>query len=173
MADGTKPKNQWKQTQSSGGRTDLNTETKKAKKYHPNPENEDGFNSRWEEQGQRQSLQRQQALTGANRRGRGTLYRAWRRSCSTGPAEGFMEGLGLLGAAALGYKLGYTDGKNSDADMNAIRRAATEPEVLQAKSRLKKKLAVARILNTDTRRDTYCSGWFKQQFDEFFPPTAK
>ena len=148
----------------------MNIETKKAKKYHPNPENEDGFNSRWEEQGQRQSLQRQQAL---EQTGEGHTAQSMEEELHQGPAEGFMEGLGLPGAAALGYKLGYTDGKNSDADMNAIRRAATEPEVLQAKSRLKKKLAVARILNTDTRRDTYCSGWFKQQFDEFFPPTAK
>jgi hypothetical protein len=43
-----------------------------------------------------------------------------------GPAEGFMEGPRLLGGAAtrgvtLGNKLGYTDGKNSDADMDAIR----------------------------------------------------
>jgi hypothetical protein len=91
-----------------------------------------------------------------------------------GPAEGFMEGLGLLGAAALGNKLGYTDGKNSDADMDAIRRAATEPEALQAKSRLKKKFAVARVLNTAKNNcHTYSRGRFKQQFDEIFPPTAK
>jgi hypothetical protein len=30
-----------------GGGTDTKSETKKAKKYHPDPSNEDGLNSRW------------------------------------------------------------------------------------------------------------------------------
>jgi hypothetical protein len=47
MADGmTKPKNQLQQRNSSGGRADSKPETKKAKKFHPNPENEGRLNSR-------------------------------------------------------------------------------------------------------------------------------
>jgi hypothetical protein len=38
MANGfTKPKNQWQQSQSSGGRTDSKPETKKGKKFHFQP----------------------------------------------------------------------------------------------------------------------------------------
>jgi hypothetical protein len=148
----------------------LNTETKKAKKYHPNPENEDGFNSRWEEQGQRQSLQRQQAL---EQTGEGHTAQSMEEELHQGPDEGFMEGLGLPGAAALGYKLGYTDGRNAALDTNAIGLAAKQQEVDKAKSRLQKKRAVAKVLNIDTRCRSYIAGRSKRQWDKFLPPTAK
>jgi hypothetical protein len=101
----------------------LNIETKKAKKYHPNPENEDGFNSKWEEQGQRQSLQRQQAL---EQTGEGHTVQSMEEKRQQGPAEGFMEGLGA--GRFGGYKLGYTGGSNPDTDKDAIGRAATQQE---------------------------------------------
>jgi hypothetical protein len=54
------------------------------------------------------------------------------------PAGGFLEGLGA--GRFEGYKLGYTGGSNPDADKGAIGRAATQQEVVDAKSRCKKKL---------------------------------
>jgi hypothetical protein len=49
MADGTtKPKiSGSRPAPVSGGRPDSKPETKKAKTFHPNPENEDDINSRW------------------------------------------------------------------------------------------------------------------------------
>jgi hypothetical protein len=64
----TKPKHQLQQTCSSGGkiggRTDSKPESKKAKKFHPNPENDGdgGLNTRWQEEVGRRSLQLKQAL---------------------------------------------------------------------------------------------------------------
>jgi hypothetical protein len=93
--------------------------------------------------------------------------------CRKGPSGGFLEGLGA--GRFEGYKLGYTGGKNPKADKKAIRDAATQPEVVDAKSRFKKKLAVARALNIPTAPTghIYKGGAFKRKFDELFPPTAK
>jgi hypothetical protein len=170
MADGTKPKNQREQTCSIGGRTDLKPEAKNAKKYHSNPENEDGFNSKWEEQAQRGSLQRKQAL---GQTGTGHMVQRMEEQLKQGPAGGFLEGLGA--GRFEGYKLGYTGGLNTDADKDAIGRAATQPEVVDAKARCKKKLAVAKALNINSTYRIYKDkkGAFQQPFDTFFPPTAK
>jgi hypothetical protein len=55
-----------------------------------------------------------------------------------------------------------------------IGRAATEKEVVYAKSRCKKKIAVAQALNTNRGSRLYkAGGTFRQQLDQFFPPTAK
>jgi hypothetical protein len=62
---------------------------------------------------------------------------------------------------------------NTDADKDAIGRAATQQEVDKAKSRLQKKRAVAKILNTDTMSKSYRQGRSKRQWDKFLPPTAK
>jgi hypothetical protein len=72
-----------------------------------------------------------------------------------------------------GYNLGYTSGSNTDADNHAIKRAATDPEVHKATSRLQKKRAAAKALNIDTRCWSYRGSAFKQQWDELLPPTAK
>jgi hypothetical protein len=94
-----------------------------------------------------------------------------------GPAESFMVGLGA--ARFEGYKLGYTDGVNADLDMAAIRLAATQQEVDDAKIRPKKKFAQSRrsstpiTPSTTPRGDMYRKGTSKQQFDKFLPPTAK
>jgi hypothetical protein len=71
-----------------------------------------------------------------------------------------------------GYNLGYTGGSNTDADNHAIKRAATDQEVHKAKSRLQKKRAVAKVLNTDTRCWSYRGSTSKQQWDELLPPSA-
>jgi hypothetical protein len=75
----------------NGGRTDSKPETKKAKKFHPNPKNEGHFNSRWQEQSLRPSLQQREALelTGEEH----TVHHM-EQQLQRGPAEGFMEGLG-------------------------------------------------------------------------------
>jgi hypothetical protein len=101
MADGTKPKNQGKQTQSSGGRTDAKPEVKEVKKFHPNPENEDDLNTKWQEATQRRWLQRRQEL---ERTGEENTVQRIEEQLQLGPAAGFLEG---LGAGALGYNLGY------------------------------------------------------------------
>jgi hypothetical protein len=91
-----------------------------------------------------------------------------------GPAGGFLEGLGA-GRFGGGYNLGYTGGFDPVADKDAIEQATTQPEVVDAKSRCKKKLAVARALNINSKDNIYTrkTGAFKQQFDELFPPTPK
>jgi hypothetical protein len=87
------------------------------------------------------------------------------------------EASGLGAGHFEGYKLGYTGGLNTDADKDAIGRAATQQEVDKAKSRLQRKRAVAKILNIDTRCRSYRqgsdSGSFKRQWDKLLPPTAK
>jgi hypothetical protein len=90
-----------------------------------------------------------------------------------GPAGGFLEGLGA--GRFEGHKLGYTGGSNPDSDKDAIGRAATQQEIVDAKSRCKKKLAVAKALNISIAPTghIYKGGAFKQQFDELLPPTAK
>jgi hypothetical protein len=152
-----------------GGRTDAKPETKKAKNYHPNPENEDGLNSRWQEKGRMWLLQQQQALAQI---GPEHMVQCIEEQLQQGPAGGLLEGLeaGRFG----GYKLGYTGGSNPGADKDAIRQAATQPDVVDAKRRCKKKLAVARALNIPTAPTghIYKKGAFKQQFDELFPPTG-
>jgi hypothetical protein len=149
MADGiTKPKDQLQETCSIGGRTDSKPEAKKAKKYHSNPENEDGLNSKWEEQAQRRSLQRKQALEQTV--GTEHMVQRMEQQLKQGPAGGFLEGLGAVRFE--GYKLGYSTGglDATDADKDAIGRAATQQEVVDAKARCKKKLAVAEVLNTNS-----------------------
>ena len=91
-----------------------------------------------------------------------------------GPAGGFLEGLGARRFE--GYnKLGYTGGWNTDADKDAIEQAATQPDVVDIKSRFKKKRTVAKALNIPTAPTAYIysRGAFKKLFDELFPPTAK
>jgi hypothetical protein len=89
-----------------------------------------------------------------------------------------MEVLERIGAGRFeGYKLGYTDGSNRDADMDAIRLAATQHEVDDAKSRLchslQKKRAVAEVLDIEIGCRSYRIGRFKRQWNNFLPPTAK
>jgi hypothetical protein len=60
------------------------------------------------------------------------------------------EASGLGAGRFEGYKLGYTGGSNPDADKDAIGQAATQQEVVDAKSRCKKKLAVAKALSIPT-----------------------
>jgi hypothetical protein len=63
----------------------------------------------------------------------------------------WLEILEGIGAGRFeGYKLGYTAGSNRDADMAAIGQAATQQEVVDARTRLLKKRAVAKILNRRT-----------------------
>jgi hypothetical protein len=64
---------------------------------------------------------------------------------------------------------------NTDADKDAIGRAATQRKAVDAKARCKKKLAVAKVLNINSTYRIYKDkkGAFKQQLDKFFPPTAK
>ena len=87
-----------------------------------------------------------------------------------GPAGGFLEGLGA--GRVGGYRLGYTGGYNTDADKDAIEQAATQHDVVDIKSRLKKKRAVAKALNIEWKKSAVATA-FKQLFDELFPPTAK
>jgi hypothetical protein len=58
-----------------------------------------------------------------------------------------------------------------------VGRAATrQQEAVDAKSRFKKKLAVAKALNSIPTAPTghiYKKGAFKQQLDELFPPAVK
>ena len=92
MADGiTKPKDRFQETCSIGGRTDSKPEAKKAKKYHSNPENEDGFNSKWEVGGARpEALAPAAAGTGANRHGaHGTAHGA---AAKARPCRGLPRG---------------------------------------------------------------------------------
>ena len=93
MVNGGAPENDLQQFASEGGkiggRTDAKPETKKAKKFHPNPENEDGFNSKWEEHGQSGSLQRQQAL---EQTGTKHMVQHMEEQLKQGPAGGFLEG---------------------------------------------------------------------------------
>jgi hypothetical protein len=124
---------------------DPSPETKKAKKFHPNPENEDGLNSRWQEEVLRRALQLKQALA---QTGPEHMVQRIEEQLQQGPAGGFLEGLGA--GRFGGYELGYTGGSDPDADKDAIRDAATQPEVVNAKRRCKKKLAVARALNIPT-----------------------
>jgi hypothetical protein len=169
MADGiTKPKDQLQETRSIGGRTVSKPETKKAKTFHPNTENnEDRLNSRWQEHSQRQPLQRQQKLelTGEEH----TAQRMGEQ-LKRGPAPGLMEG---LVAGGFGYNLGYTDGVNADLDMIAIERAAKQQEVFEAKSNQQKKQAVRKTLGIGKKCYSYQRGSFKQQFDTFLKSTAK
>jgi hypothetical protein len=170
MANGDAPENDLQQFASErgkiGGRTDAKPETKKAKKFHPNPENEDGFNSKWEEHGQSGSLQRQQAL---EQTGTEHMVQHMEEQLKQGPAGGFLEGLGARRFE--GYKLGYTGGWNTDADKDAVEQATTQPDVVDIKSRFKKKRAVAKALNIPTAPTghIYKSGAFKKLFDELFP----
>ena len=85
------------------------------------------------------------------------------------------EASGLGAGRFEGYKLGYTGGVNTDADKDAIGQDATQQEVVDAKSRCKKKLAVARALNIPAAPTghIYKTGAFKRKFDERFPPAAK
>jgi hypothetical protein len=169
MANGfTKPTNWLQQTSSSGGRTDSKPETKKAKKFHPNTENEDGLNTRGEEKSQRQSLQLQQAL---ERTCEEHKVQHMEEVLQLGPAVGFMAE--LLGAEPLGYNLGYTDGWNAALDTNVIGLAAKQQEVGKAKSRLQKKRAVAEVLNIEIGCRSYTRGRFKRQWDQFLLPTPK
>jgi hypothetical protein len=71
---------------------------------------------------------------------------------------------GLSAGRFEGYKLGYTGGVNTDADKDAIGEAATQQEVVDAKSRCKKKLAIARALNIPTAPTghIYKTGAFKR-----------
>jgi hypothetical protein len=149
-------------------------ETKKAKNFHPNTENEDGLNTRWEEKSQRESLQRQQALDSWHwsEQARSTRYSTWMEEVlQLGPAEGFMAE--LLGAEHLGYNLGYTDGWNAALDTNAIGLAAKQQEVGKAKSRLQKKRAVAAVLDIGTRYRSCTAGRSKRQWDQIRPPAPK
>jgi hypothetical protein len=88
-----------------------------------------------------------------------------------------MEVLEGIGAGRLkGYKLGHTNGSNRDTDMDAIRLAAMQQEVVgAAKSRLQKKRLVAKTSNVEIRCRSYerATGAFKQQWDKCFPPAAK
>jgi hypothetical protein len=116
-------------------------------------------------------LQQQQALA---QTGPAHMAQRIEEQLQQGPAKDFLEGLGA--GRFGGYKLGYTGGSNPDADKDAIGRAATQHEVVDAKSRFKKKLAVAKALLNIPAAPTghiYKKGAFKQQFDELFPPTAK
>ena len=61
---------------------------------------------------------------------------------------------------------------NTDADKDAIEQAATQHDVVDIKSRLKRKRAVAKALNINTKKRAVATA-FKQLFDELFPPTAK
>jgi hypothetical protein len=121
--------------------------------------------------GRRKAVAPAAAGTGANRPGaHGTAH--IEGQLQQGPAGGFLEGLGA--GSFEGYKLGYTGGTNPDADKVAIGRAATQKGVVYAKSRCKKKIAVAQALNTNRGSNLYkAGGTFRQQFDQFFPPTAK
>jgi hypothetical protein len=69
-----------------------------------------------------------------------------------------------------GYNLGRS---NTEADKDAIKRAATQQEVRFATTRCKKKLGVAKALNINSKDRIYTrkTGAFKQQFDQFLPPT--
>jgi hypothetical protein len=67
---------------------------------------------------------------------------------------------------ATSYKLGYTDGMDDLADMDAIRQAATQQAVRQAKGPHKKKRATAEILNIKYRSRSYREGLFRQQCDK-------
>jgi hypothetical protein len=167
---GVLAENDLEQRCSEGGSADAKPETKKAKNYHPNPENEGGFNSKWEERGQRQSLQRQQALA---QTGPEHMVQCIEEKLQQGPAGSYLEGFGA--GRFVGYNLDYTGGRDTDADKDAIRQAATQQEVDKAKSRLQKKRAVAKILNINSKDAIYTrkTGVFKQQFDELFPPTPK
>jgi hypothetical protein len=84
------------------------------------------------------------------------------------------EASGLGAGRFEGYNLGYTGGFDQAADKDAIVEAATQPEVVSL-SRSKKKLAVARALNINSKDRTYTrkTGAFKRKFDEVFPPTTK
>jgi hypothetical protein len=85
------------------------------------------------------------------------------------------EASGLGAGRFEGYKLGYTGGLNPDADKDAIEGAATQPEGVVSLSRIKKKPAVARVLNIPTAPTghIYKKGAFKRKFDELFPPIAQ
>jgi hypothetical protein len=73
--------------------------------------------------------------------------------------------------------IGYTGGSNRGADMDAIRRAATQQEVVHAKIRLQKKRAVAKVLDIKIGCKSMSykqgTGTFRQQWDKFLPPTSK
>jgi hypothetical protein len=62
----------------------------KAKKFHSNPENEGGFNSKWEEeQGQSGSLQRQHVRL--EQRGTEHMAQRMEEQLKQGPTGGFLE----------------------------------------------------------------------------------
>jgi hypothetical protein len=75
-----------------GGRTDSKPETKKAKKFHPNPENDGGLNTRrWQEEVGRRALQLKQAL---EQTGPEHMVQRIEEQLHQGPSGGFLEGLG-------------------------------------------------------------------------------
>jgi hypothetical protein len=123
--------------------------------FHPNPENEDDLNSKWQEANQKRWLQRRQEL---ERTGEENTVQRIEEQLQLGPAEGFIEG---LGAGGLGYNLDYmytADGANADRDKNAIELAAKQVEVHNPKSDRKRKRLVGDVLGIKNRGHSYRKG---------------
>jgi hypothetical protein len=74
-----------------------------------------------------------------------------------GHAEGIIEGDLELYALFTPPKLqaGYTDGRNTAADMTAIGQATKQQEVVQAKSGYRTKMAAAKALNIERSSRSY------------------